>query len=214
METFTRNAGPDAPPVEADMCLTCGGVWLDGGEVALAYPGLAVLHDRRADVLAVGRPGKGISLCPRCQMEALEIPFFDVHLDVCPDCFGLWIDGDEIEALSRALDNGDGLPAPEGQVGGYRTSAASAMTKLYARCVGCDKEFPLRATVATPKGAMCEACAAEEPLPPLEEGDLDVPREPAVWTFLCDVGYALGAILKMGSRCPVCGALTTSRCSH
>lgn len=197
------------------MCLTCGGFWLDGGEVALAYPGLSVLHDRRADVLAVGKRGAGISLCPRCQMEALEIPFFDVKLDVCPDCFGLWIDGDEVEALSRALDRGDGLPVPEGMVGGYRTSAAAAMTKHVCRCVSCNNEFPLRDTEATPKGAMCRPCAEKEPLPPLEEGDpYAVPKESGVWTFVGDLGHLLGAVLRLGSRCPSCGVLTTSHCSH
>src|SRR5205814_3669920 len=106
LDMFTRHGGPDAAPIEADMCLACGGVWLDGGEVALAYPGLAVLEERRGDVLAAGEVGAGIAACPRCNMPAVEVPFFDVRIDMCTECFGVWIDGDEIEALSRTMDRG------------------------------------------------------------------------------------------------------------
>src|SRR5262245_16684093 len=143
------------------MCLACGGLWLDGGEVAMAYPALAVLGERRGDVMAVGEVGAGILACPRCSMPAIEVPFFDVKLDMCTECFGVWIDGDEIEALSRTMDRGDGLPVRTEIVGGYRTAAAGVMTKHLATCALCGKSVPLRATRSSPKGAACEACAKE-----------------------------------------------------
>ena len=46
LDAFNRHGGPDGVHIEADMCLTCGGVWLDGGEAAAAYPGLSVLGAR------------------------------------------------------------------------------------------------------------------------------------------------------------------------
>ncbi len=217
METFTRHGSAKSMPIEADMCLACGGLWLDGGEVAVAYPGLSVLGERRGDVLAVGRPGAGISSCPRCQIPAVEVPFFDVRLDLCPDCFGVWIDGDEMEALSLSMDRGDGLPVPTEVVGGYRTAAAGVMTQHLATCATCAKQVPLRATVSTTKGVLCDACAKEDlsadTIPANEEPEDLVPAESGVWRFVCDVGTALSAILLAADRCPTCRHRRTSGCS-
>ncbi len=198
------------------MCLACGGVWLDGGEVAVAYPGLSVLGDRRGDVLAIGTPGTGISSCPRCQVPALEVPFFDVKLDICPDCFGVWIDGDEMEALSLSMDRGDGLPVPAEVVGGYRTAAAGVLTKHLATCVACEKQVPLRATVSTTKGVLCEACMKADlsaDTIAANEAEYVVPEESGVWRFVCDVGSALEAILLASGRCPTCNHRRTSGCA-
>ena len=216
LEAFTRYGAPGALPMEADMCLTCGGLWLDAGEVADAYPGLRVLEDRRADVLAIGREGAGIQACPRCERTALEIPFFDVKLDLCPDCFGVWIDGDEVGGLSRTMDRGDGLPIVEDVVRGYRTAAATAMTKSFAKCVVCELQVPLRSTRATPRGAVCDACAkqlAENEEMNVGDDESVVPEKSAAWQFVCDVGSAIGAILQVSARCPSCGHRRTSGCA-
>lgn len=204
-------------PIAADMCLACGGLWLDAGEVKVAYPALAALQDRRGDVLAIGRAGAGNAMCPRCERPAVEVPFFEVTLDVCPDCFGVWIDGDEIEALSRSMDRGDGLPPPTEMIGGYRTAAVNVMTKLLCTCVVCEQEVPLRETRATRKGAVCEACAKqlEGPEMPVGDDSIDeslVPKESAVWRFMCDVGSVLGAVLLASDRCGSCGHRRTSGC--
>lgn len=218
LDTFTRHGARDAPPIAADMCLSCGGLWLDGEEVAMAYPSLSVLKDRRGDVLAIGQPGAGITACPRCARTAVEVPFFDVRLDMCPDCFGVWIDGDEMEALSLAMDRGDGLPVAAEVVGGYRTAAAGVMTKHVVTCVACGEQVPLRATQGTRRGAVCEACAkaSEAPEMPIADDSVDeslVPQESSVWRFVCDVGSALGAILAVAPRCSKCGRRASFGCS-
>lgn len=219
LETFNRHGGANAPSIEADMCLSCGGVWLDGGEAAAAYPSLAALHERRGDVLAAGEQSTAIPACLRCAMPAVLVPFFDVKLDVCTDCFGVWIDGDEIEALSRTMDRGDGLPVPPEIVGGYRTAAAGVMTKHIATCVTCGKQVPFRASRATPKGSMCEACADELDAANLRAGihenddDYVVPKDNgAVWGFICDIGTVLEAVLQSGRRCSTCGCRSASHC--
>ncbi len=218
LDTFTRHGAAGATPIEADMCLTCGGLWLDGGEVAVAYPQLSAFVERPRDALAMGHAGAGLAACPRCQAHAVEVPFFDVRLDLCPSCYGVWIDGDEIEALSHTMDRGDGLPEPNGFVGGYRTAATGAMVKLVCTCVLCEKEVPLRETRATRKGAVCDACdkQLDGPEMPLADDSVDeslVPRESGAWRFLCDVGSALGVILAASSRCGSCGHRRTSGCS-
>lgn len=222
MDFFTRHGGPESPPIAADMCLACGGLWLDGGEVALAYPALAVLGERRADVMAVGDASTSIGACPRCAMPSLEVPFFDVSLDVCTTCFGVWIDGDELEALSRTMDRGDGLPVPDEIVGGYRTAAVGVMTKQLAKCALCDKQVPLRSTRSTPRGAVCEACAkvmeddfaSRPPVADDEEEDYVVPGTKGFWGFLCDVGDAVATAINAVPRCTSCGCRSTSHCHH
>lgn len=216
LDTFTRHGGPTSMPIAADMCFSCGGLWLDGGEVAVAYPALAVLQERRADVVAVGRVGAGIAACLRCEMPAIEVPFFDVPLDTCTACFGVWIDGDEIEALSRCMDRGDGLPVPEAVVGGYRTAAAGVLTKHLATCALCQKEVPLRATQSTREGAVCEACAAEKAAAEeaADKEEYRLPTGSSVWGFFCDVAEAIGAAIASAPRCSTCGCRSTSHCGH
>jgi len=218
LETYTRHGAANAAPIAADMCLSCGGLWLDAGEVKLAYPALAALEDRRGDVLSVGEMGAGIARCPRCEMAAIEVPFFDVRLDMCTACHGVWIDGDELEALSHSMDRGDGLPVPDQIVGGYRTAAAGVMTKLLATCGVCAKQVALRATRSTARGVVCEACAKELPAGEGEEAgatadeEYVVPTESALWGFVRDVGVALGAIVLAMPKCASCGCRQSSHC--
>lgn len=222
MDVFTRHGAPGAAPIVADMCLDCGGLWLDGPEVAAAYPSLSVLAERRADVLAVGERGAGIACCPRCEKPTLEVPFFDLSLDVCAACNGVWIDGDEIEALSRTIDRGDGLPAPDAVVGGYRTAAAGVMTKRVVRCAECGTDAPLRSTVSTPKGPVCQPCAKAieadfESRPPVAddwEGPYEVPATEGFRGFVRNLGDALTIVLNLSPRCSACGCRSTSHCGH
>ena len=99
LDRFVRAAAPGERGVVADMCERCGGTWLDGEEVGPVYPALARLAERQADLHAAARSSGGIGKCPRCRGVALEFPFFDLWLDHCARCHGLWIDGNELMAL-------------------------------------------------------------------------------------------------------------------
>ncbi len=48
--------------------------------------------------------------CPKCGADLKEQAFHHLHVDVCPDCRGMWFDGGEIEMLSHVN---------EGAVGGF-----------------------------------------------------------------------------------------------
>ena len=48
--------------------------------------------------------------CPRCGADLNEQEHGPVHIDVCPDCNGMWLDNGEFEILLRAQ---------EGAVGGF-----------------------------------------------------------------------------------------------
>jgi Zn-finger nucleic acid-binding protein len=96
--------------VEIDRCLTCGGTWLDTGEVdtlaeqaRLPAPDLGRLRSARAS----GRPTR--RRCPRCIARLLEIPIgtgTPLHVDACPREHGLWLDAGEMERLIHSDSKG------------------------------------------------------------------------------------------------------------
>ena len=216
MDIYSREA--NGGPVLADMCLTCGGVWLDGAEVAKVYPAFADLGDRLAGA-ATADPQRHIVCCPRCGHEPVGFAFFDVALDHCPSCQGLWIDGDELSDLARTADRADGLPAPA--PAGYRTNAARAVRGQRVPCNRCGEELPLAAAELTSQGPMCDRCAQafrDEVLDKSREG-YEPPKEslvdlPAMGDVLGASGRAVEIALTTPSRCSSCGCHGHTRCGH
>ena len=98
---------------EVDLCGTCGGIFLDRGElnkVAAATSGdleFSTIHEesfRHPDRFAV-------AACPRCADPAMKKVEFIVHtgiiLDYCEACGGFWLDGEELFRVNdevRALN--------------------------------------------------------------------------------------------------------------
>jgi Zn-finger nucleic acid-binding protein len=220
MESFLRR-GPGRSAVTADMCEQCGGVWLDGKEVAEAYPAFAGLADRIAGAAPGGGDVRGIRACPRCAAVPVTFGFFELALDVCLECHGLWVDGDELADLARTGDRADGLPAPVASERGYRENAASAVRSGRVACKRCRAEVELANVEPTSVGPMCGGCAAafrDERLD-AELADYRPPTNPVVdFSFLGDVAEALpvflGAALAAHGSCARCGCSSASRCRH
>ena len=92
--------------VEVDVCPETGGIWLDGDELSQ----LSGWFKEGDAFEAAGRENQGElghdnveSPCPRCtdlKLVAYELPCVEdykkVTLDICPSCFGIWIDGPEL----------------------------------------------------------------------------------------------------------------------
>lgn len=91
--------------VEVDQCLGCHGVWLDLGELPVLRQqkntkysqdsGETVIHD------VVSAP------CPRCGGEGHMTRIHDLKrpeivLDTCPVCYGIWLDGGELDKLTES----------------------------------------------------------------------------------------------------------------
>lgn len=104
--------------IELDHCVSCGGTWLDPGEleqIALLAEGT----ERGAFAKRVegrrGVSGKSTRRCPRCGkgLEGLMVEHGDreLKLDRCPRGDGLWLDRGELQTLL----GGPGSPA-EGPV--------------------------------------------------------------------------------------------------
>ncbi len=218
METFTR-AVPGAANIEADMCRRCTGVWYDASEVAAAHGALAELQWQPAGAFEYPR---NPAQCPRCNRAMQHVRFFHATLDHCPGCHGVWVDGDEHVALANAPRDAALQSSP------YR-DASAALYRGVVKCARCAKEVPLAVTLMTGAGVMCEACAAEHESAPVDSRDPEVEalrqeagadaaglvrREWGAWSFVKDVGAAVGkALAALPTHCAICGRLRGT-CSH
>jgi len=215
--------------LEIDICRGCRGLWLDGSEVALAFRALGSRIDQLREAFVAGsapRSSTGIGRCPRCASTMVDLPYFDLPLDLCTSCYGLWIDGDEMQALARTADRQAGLPAPTPNAG-LRARAAAAVTDDSVACAACGKVVPLDRTLVTALGVRCSPCgrrvnaqrATLDPgdLKSLEEDEEDpevqLRRSAERRNVLSAIAGVLGTLLNSG-RCAHCGCSHHSYCSH
>jgi len=95
-ERWSSNHGP----VDVDACSTCRGLFLDDGEIRTLTGNRRLHHilHRRAFMDEESR-----LVCPNCKkvMEGENVG--NVRVDVCLECFGVWLDARELDRL-RALD--------------------------------------------------------------------------------------------------------------
>jgi Zn-finger nucleic acid-binding protein len=137
--------------VDVHACTRCGGWWVNGVDVVWLYPALKS-HGRRIHELVErgARRDTSIDRCPYGHRDALEFPFFDVSLDLCETCHGLWLDGDEIRFVGKTAIESDGLPSDD-----------ETMNER-VDCVLCKKSVHPRRTLVTADGAVCDGCAELE----------------------------------------------------
>lgn len=211
LQAFARTTVGDrpSPPITADMCRRCHGVWYDASELAQVNPTLARVHGQPAEIFR-DDPGAAAD-CPSCATPMRQFRLLNLALDYCLACRGVWVDGDEHAALAatRAAE-----PAPSDP---YRRRAeAEAIFLGRAACVYCKVEVPLRESVMTADGVSCDACAVAH------EDDAATPDprlltvDTGAWAFLRDIGSALGQVLLWTlehRHCPRCGR-PTGGCSH
>ena len=90
-QSFLRKA-------EVDVCSKCQGLFLDKNEIQ-ALTGSHRLHELLTKY--TGLNSNVQILCPNCGglMEAEDAG--GVRVDVCLDCFGVWMDGGELERLAH-----------------------------------------------------------------------------------------------------------------
>jgi uncharacterized protein len=104
--------------LEIDRCPSCGGVWLDPGEMQRAEDlarkrgkgvNPAVIADlfRRTYVnarrAAAERPAIDCPSCGEVMFEREWIYGSEVKVEVCMGCSGVWLDEGELEDLARVL---------------------------------------------------------------------------------------------------------------
>lgn len=167
LERFSRPL-PEGGAVETEMCLDCGGLWLDDACLATTFPellsGMRRLERREAD--------EATRSCPACEMDMSGFILEGLALDACDRCLGVWVDSREI----RPLDNARAAIVARGglgAVGGYRTPSvptADAVPIMSRACEGCRKPQPESRLADSNGRALCRVCLETETEP------LAVPR--------------------------------------
>jgi len=95
--------------VEIDHCPSCGGIWLDNGELELLLGKEKLPEDSFTSPGKTDAGGEKRIRCPICRRK-MEKLIYDkrVLLDVCRRGHGLWFDRDELAAV---IASGDFDPA-------------------------------------------------------------------------------------------------------
>jgi Zn-finger nucleic acid-binding protein len=92
------------PDLTVEQCESCGGLWLDAGELINILE-LGDFYINHLDT-SLKRPVEKnrIRECPRCEVvlqpkHPKNLP--DILIDICPDCKGIWLDRGELVKLSK-----------------------------------------------------------------------------------------------------------------
>ena len=97
--------------IEIDHCLSCGGIWLDRGELEALIGSPDNAHQAVRSLVPMPVPRERRRRCPLCdkKMEKVTIGSSspDVRVDRCPQGEGLWFDRGEL----RQILAGSGLPS-------------------------------------------------------------------------------------------------------
>lgn len=229
MSARTAAVQPEASPVTADLCPQCNGLWFDGAELGDVSAALGGLPRRSAEIAEKGE--KSAIHCPRCNSAMREVALLDVPIDVCAGCSGVWLDGGEYEALSRAADLGEGLSPPPIPAGRDRSAAVRARQTQQIRCAKCSAVTALEKTYMTERGQVCADCYLGGEREAMDKrahtGDSEFAsyvRQPSPYegpsgpstqltTGAAVIVGVLGVLLD-SARCRHCGCRTSSHCRH
>jgi Zn-finger nucleic acid-binding protein len=93
--------------VEVDLCPSCGGLWLDHGEIERIGRGnsqdLAKLRTALTGSAAPAPPSAIQSSCPACSGLLKEVVMGPVHVDYCTECHGVFLDRGELDQAVQAV---------------------------------------------------------------------------------------------------------------
>ncbi len=100
---------------EVDLCLKCGGIWFDKGELSKVVNGLlsknkidpqTVKEAYRNKLISIDKIKKLQRKCPRCNVDmSLNNYSYDsnIIIDKCPSCNGIWTDEGEIQSVAKYI---------------------------------------------------------------------------------------------------------------
>lgn len=98
--------------VEMDLCVDCGGLWLDDGELELIAEMAGVDAGGLTDALNRGEVGaQGQGRCPRCARKLRKMVVREegeaLELDACPKGDGFWFDRGEMRCFVSLFEKGE-----------------------------------------------------------------------------------------------------------
>jgi Zn-finger nucleic acid-binding protein len=98
--------------IEVDTCPSCGGLWLDHGEIEKIVKKIPSEIDRLRKLLAPHKnqpppvANDDASTCPSCTSPMKEAPLGPITIDYCTRCKGFFLDRGEIDAALEAVKGG------------------------------------------------------------------------------------------------------------
>jgi len=146
----------DAPGIAR--CTDCHGVWASSAAAGALHRALPHLERARAQVLASPRHGTGVAACPGCGAAPVAVSFYEVPLDWCAGCGGVWLDGPELGSLDervRAL--GGSLDAARSP---FRVAPVQGVVAGTVTCGACGVAVPVNRSFLTSDGTRCVPCAS------------------------------------------------------
>ncbi len=104
--------------VEIDKCVSCGGIWLDDGELAKIVGATIEIFSQSLITKTLNTVSKGVpqsekdsvERCPKCsqEMKALNYAYQSgVVIDSCPNSHGIWVDSGELEKVQIFKESQD-----------------------------------------------------------------------------------------------------------
>ncbi len=116
--------GLDYEGVHIETCPTCGGDWLDAGELGSIVEARKNRFDKNeCDAVAQAATITGVKMaglnrhftCPKCGGTTNPVNFGDdtgLIIDRCAKCNGVWLEGGELKKIEELVEGwDDGLPA-------------------------------------------------------------------------------------------------------
>jgi Zn-finger nucleic acid-binding protein len=93
--------------VEVDLCPSCGGLWLDHGEIERIGRGKPEEMDKLRSALVGSEAQDPVSetqsSCPACPGQLKEVVLGPVHVDYCTKCHGVFLDKGELDQAVGAV---------------------------------------------------------------------------------------------------------------
>ena len=89
--------------LQVDICPTCGGIWLDRGEIAKLkqIPATEVKGLESAPANASG-PRSSNPQCPVCGLALTPFVYYaggNAHLETCPNLDGIWVPAAQLDTI-------------------------------------------------------------------------------------------------------------------
>jgi len=104
--------------------------------------------------------GMGVHRCPGCEARVRALCFFEVPIDWCPSCGGIWLDRGELELLRESIAALRSAVRDD-QLNPYRTHAAAATRAMVlgtTTCAECQAKVVINETLVTGNGVFCLPC--------------------------------------------------------
>ena len=93
--------------VEVDLCPSCGGLWLDHGEIERLGRGktedLSQLRSALTGTAAPDPASDTTTSCPACPGGLKEVDLGPVHIEYCNKCHGIFLDKGELDEAVKAV---------------------------------------------------------------------------------------------------------------